>query len=326
MMISYLHISGVFVSGLCLLVRSNYAIELQLITPTEKQILLSGTNYDIKWPFRSNGTTNLTLMRMMSDSVLGGSILEIASSVPLSSGEYKWTVPLGLDINNVHFPPWAILSENEGTQTLSGAFWVNDATMHKRDDSNGIDKTTRYPNGTSDASVSTSMSSTGVGGGSGSSAKVGTVASTTIPGNDGISSSISILGTATSMINSTRHTHPTLFATSTNTLQDSTNKPPASSVKNRMPMIVGIVIGVLGLFVLVIVYIIIHHRDKHGQPLTLPWKMRGDKNALELETTANLHEMEGPGKFELHGTSRKEKIYELEGRSIKKAAPVDVGD
>ncbi|KAF7868705.1 hypothetical protein EAF04_005235 [Stromatinia cepivora] len=326
-MISYLHGFGVFVSVFCLLVRSNYATELELLMPTGKQILLSDTNYDIKWPSRLNGTISLTLMRMISDSSIGGSILEIASNVPLSSGKYKWTVPPGLDINNVHFPPWAILSDCDGTQTLSGAFWVNDVAMYKRDGSDGIDKTTRYPNGTSDVSVGTSMSSTGVGGDSGSSTKIGKVASTTTPGNDGISSSISISGTATRTINSTRHTDHTLFATSTNTLPDSTNTPSASNMKrNRIPMIVGIVVGVLGLFLLITVYIIIRHRDKHGQPLTLPWKMWGDKNALELETTANLHEMEGPGKFELHGTSMKEKIYELEGRSIKKDAPVDVGD
>ncbi|APA06352.1 predicted protein [Sclerotinia sclerotiorum 1980 UF-70] len=281
--------------------------------------------------FWSEWNYQFTLMRMISDSSIGGLILEIASNVPLSSGEYQWTVPFGLDINNVHFPPWAILSDCDGTQTLSGAFWVNDAAVLKRDDSNSIDKKARLPD--PDLTVSTSMSSTSVGGDSSSSTKIGKVTSASMLGNNGISSSISISGTATSMINSTRHTHPTLFATSTNTLQDSTNAPqdstntpPVSGEKKRMHMIVGIVVGILGLFVLVIVYINIHHRDKHEQPLTSPWKMWSDRNAVELETTANSHELEEPGKFELHGTSMKGKIYELEGKSIKKAAPVDVGD
>lgn len=91
-----------------------------------------------------------------------------------------------------------------------------------------------------------------------------------------------------------------------------------------MPMIVGIIVGVLGLFVMATVFIIIRHRDKDEKPLTLPWKMR-DKNALELQTTANLHEMEGPGKFELDVTSMKVKVCELEGRSIKKPVPIDFG-
>lgn len=237
------------------------------------------------------------------------------ANVPLSSGEYKWIVPPGLDINNVHFPPWAILSDCEGIQTLSGAFWVNDVAVYKRDDIDGIDKTTRYPNSTSDISSAT------VSGGSGSS-KVGKVASATATGNNDTPSSTSISEIATSAMNSTTqtHTHPTLFASSTNI-------PSVSNIKkNRMPMIVGIVVGVLGLFVLVTVYIVIRHRDRRGQPLALPWKKRDDKNALELETTANFHEMEGPGKFELDGTSMKEKIYELEGRSIKKTTTAEVGD
>ncbi|CAD6447217.1 fddccd3e-6071-499e-ab79-6eddd826ad0f-CDS [Sclerotinia trifoliorum] len=225
--------------------------------------------------------------------------------------------------NRIHssFSTMEILSDCDGTQTLSGAFWVNDAAVHKRDDSNSIDKKARLPDG--DVTVSTSRSSTGVNGDSSSSKNFGKVTSTTMLEKNGISSSISVLGTATGMINTTRNTHPTLFTTSTNTLQDSlqdpTNTPPASSAKKRMHMIVGIfvgiVAGILGLFVLAIVYIKIQHREKHEQPPTSPWKIWSDKERLE-----------GPGKFELHGTSMKEKIYELEGRSIKRAARVDVGD
>jgi hypothetical protein len=54
--------------------------------------------------------------------------------------------------------------------------------------------------------------------------------------------------------------------------------------------------------------------------------MRGNGNELELETTANIPELEGPGKYELECTGMKEKIYELEGRCIKKAVSADVGD
>ncbi|TGO58061.1 hypothetical protein BCON_0059g00400 [Botryotinia convoluta] len=325
-MILYLHVTCVLVSVLCLLVRSNYAIELKILTPSDRQILISGNNYAIKWHSRQSGTTNLTLMRMVTDSGVGGSTLEIASNVPLSSGEYKWTIPLGLDINNVYFPPWAVLSDCEGDKTLSGAFWVNDVAIYKRDDSSGIDKTTRYPSGTSNTTVSTRISSTVVGDGS-SSTTAEQIVSTMTSGNEYISSLGSVSGVITSTVNITAHTHPTLFATSTDTPSASTNTPSSSNIKNnRMPMIVGIITGVLGLLLLVTVYVVIRHRDQRKQPLTLPWKMRSDKNALELETTANFHEMEGPGKFELDGTSMKKKVYELEGRGIKKTASVDVGD
>ncbi|TEY61068.1 hypothetical protein BOTCAL_0175g00200 [Botryotinia calthae] len=323
----YLHVTCVLVSILCLLVRSSYAIELKILTPSDRQILISGRNYAIKWLSRQSGTTNLTLVRMVTDSGIGGSILEIASNVPLSSGEYEWTVPSGLDVNNVHFPPWSVLSDCGGDQALSGAFWVNDVAIYNREDSSGIDKTTRYPNGSSDIILSTHISSTVVGDSSTSSITVEQFISTTTSGNDDISSSVSVSGVATSTFNSTMHIHPTLVATSTNTPSAPTNTPSDSNMKrNRMPMIVGVVIGILGFFVLMIVCVVVRHRDQSRQPLTLPWKMRGDKNALELETTANFHEMEGPGKFELDGTSMKKKVYELEGRDVKKTVPVDVGD
>lgn len=198
---------------------------------------------------------------------------------------------------------------------------MNDMEIYKRDDGNSSDKTTRFPNGSSDTGSRTSSISTGAGGDSSTSAKAGNIeASTTTSGNSSISISVSISDISTSTMNSLTHTHPTLLATSTTT-------PSTSEVKkNSMPMIVGIIVGISGLFVLVIVFVIIRHRDKHGQPLTLPWKMRGDSNALELETTANLHEMEGPGKFELDGTGMKEKVYELEGRNIRKDVSVDAGD
>ncbi|KAF5869911.1 uncharacterized protein Bfra_010056 [Botrytis fragariae] len=326
-MILCLHVTCILVSILCLLVRSNYAIELKILTPSDRQILISGNNHAIKWHSRQSGTTNLTLMRMVTDSGVGGSILAIASNVPLSSGEYKWTIPPGLDINNVHFPPWAVLSDCEGDKTLSGAFWVNDVAIYKRDDSSGIDKTTRYPDSTSNITVSTHISSTFVGDGSSSSTTAEQIVSTVTSGNEYISSLGSVSGVITSTVNITAHTHPTSFATSTETLSASTNTPSSSNIKiNRMPMIVGIVTGVLGLLLLVTVCVVIRHRDQRKQPLTLPWKIRSDKNALELETTANFHEMEGPGKFELDGTSMKGKVYELEGRGIKKTASVDVGD
>ncbi|RAL65045.1 hypothetical protein DID88_001152 [Monilinia fructigena] len=172
----------------------------------------------------------------------------------------------------------------------------------------------------SDIGFRTSSISTSVGGDSSTSMSAGKIeASTTTSGSSSISSSVSISDTSTSTTNSSTHTHTTLLATST-------IKPSSSEVKkNNMPMIVGIIVGVLGLFVLVTVFVVIRHRDKNGQPLTLPWKMRGDGDAQELETTANLHEMEGPGKFELDGTGMKEKVYELEGRSIKKGVSVDAG-
>ncbi|KAA8567436.1 hypothetical protein EYC84_010451 [Monilinia fructicola] len=252
---------------------------------------------------------------MISDTGIGSTVFEIASNVALSSGEYKWNIPPGLDINNVEFPPWAILSNCEGTQALSGAFWVNDMEIYKRDDGNSSDKTTRFPNGSSDTGSRTSSISTGAGGDSSTSAKAGNIeASTTTSGNSSISISVSISDISTSTMNSLTHTHPTLLATSTTT-------PSTSEVKkNSMPMIVGIIVGISGLFVLVIVFVIIRHRDKHGQPLTLPWKMRGDSNALELETTANLHEMEGPGKFELDGTGMKEKMPEIDWLKVEMVA------
>ncbi|KAB8291098.1 hypothetical protein EYC80_009786 [Monilinia laxa] len=248
---------------------------------------------------------------MVSDTGIGSTIIEIASNVALSSGEYEWNIPSGLDINNVEFPPWAILSNCEGTQALSGAFWVNDVAIYKRDDGNSSGKTTRLPNGSSNIDFRTSSISTSVGGNSSTSTRAGKiVASTTMSGSSSISSSVSISDISTSTMNSSTHTQPTLLATST-------TRPSASEAKkNNMPMIVGIIVGVLGLFVLVTVFVVIRHRDKHGQPIPLSWKMRGDSNALELETTANLHEMEGPGKFELDGTGMK-KVYELEGVSRK---------
>ncbi|KAF7951215.1 uncharacterized protein EAE97_002766 [Botrytis byssoidea] len=326
-MILYFHVICVLASILCLLVHSSYAIELKILAPSDRQILISGSNYAIKWHSRQSGTTNLTLMRMVTDSGVGGSILEIASNVPLLSGEFKWTVPTGLDINNVHFPPWVILGDCEGDKTLSGAFWVNDFAVYKRDDSSGIDKTTRYPSGTGNITVGTHISSTVIGDGSSSSTTAEQIVSTIISGNEYISSLGSVSGVTTGTVNITAHTHPTLFASSTDTSSASTNTPSSSNIKNnRMPMIVGIITGVLGLLLLVIVAVVIRHRDQRKQPLTLPWKMRSDKNALELETTANFHEMEGPGKFELDGTSMKKRVYELEGRGIKKTASVDVGD
>ncbi|KAF7884212.1 uncharacterized protein EAF02_004548 [Botrytis sinoallii] len=326
-MILYLHVTCVLLSVLCLLVRSNYAIELKILTPYDRQILISGSNYAIKWQSRQSGTTNLILMRMVTDSGIGGPILEIASNVPLSPGEYKWTVPPGLDIKNVHFPPWVILSDCEGDKTLSGAFWVNDFAVYKRDDGSGIDKTTRYPSGTSNITTSTRISSTAVGDGSSSSTTAEQSVSTITSGNEYISSLGSVLGVTTGTVNTTAHAHPTLFASSTDIPSASTDTPSSSNIKNnRMPMIVGIITGVLGLLLLVTVCVVIRHRDQRKQPLTLPWKMRSDKNALELETTANFHEMEGPGKFELDGTSMKKKVYELEGKGIKKTASVDVED
>ncbi|TGO26097.1 hypothetical protein BPAE_0066g00230 [Botrytis paeoniae] len=250
---------------------------------------------------------------------------ETIANVPLSSGEYKWTIPPGLDINNVHFPPWAVLSNCEGDMTLSGAFWVNDIAIYKRDDNSSIDKTTRYPSGTSNTTVSTRISSTVVGDGSSSSTTAEQIVSTITSGNEYISSLGSVSGVITGTVNITAHTHPTLFATSTDTPSASTNTPSSSNMKNnRMPMIVGIITGILGLLLLVTVCVVIRHRDQRKQPLTLPWKMRSDKNALELETTANFHEVEGSGKFELDGTSTKEKVHELEGRGIKKTASVDI--
>lgn len=80
MMILNFHVFCVFVLGLCLLVYSALATELELLTPKDKQILISGSSYDIKWPSRQSGTTNLTLMRMVSDSGVGGSILKISCS------------------------------------------------------------------------------------------------------------------------------------------------------------------------------------------------------------------------------------------------------
>ncbi|TGO36195.1 hypothetical protein BHYA_0132g00040 [Botrytis hyacinthi] len=252
---------------------------------------------------------------------------EATANVPLLSGEYKWTVPTGLDINNVHFPPWVVLSDCEGDKTLSGAFWVNDFAVYKRDDSSGIDKTTRYPSGTGNITVGTHISSTVVSDGSSSSTTAEQIFSTITSGNGYISSLGSVSGVTTGTVNITAHTHPTLFASSTETPSSSTNTPSSSNIKkNRMPMIVGIITGILGLLLLVTVCVVILHRDQRKQPLTLPWKMRCDKNALELETTANFHEMEGPGKFELDGTSMKKKVYELEGRGINKSASVDVGD
>ncbi|KAF7895389.1 hypothetical protein EAF00_007203 [Botryotinia globosa] len=326
-MILYLHVTCVLVSIPCLLLHSSYAIELKILTPSDRQILISGSNYAIKWHLRQSGTTNLTLMRMVTDSGIGGSILEIASNVPLLSGGFKWTVPTGLDVNNVHFPPWVILSDCEGDRTLSGAFWVNDFAVYERDDSSGIDKTTRYPSGTGNITVGTHISSTTTGDGSSSSTTAEQIVSTITSGNEYIPSLGSVSGVTTGTINITAHTHPTLFAPSTDTLSASTNTPSSSDIKNNhMPMIVGIITGVLGLLLLVIVCVVIRHRDQRKQRLARPWKMRSDKNALELETTANFHEMEGPGKFELDGTSMKKKVCELEGRGIKKTASVDVGD
>ncbi|TGO57637.1 hypothetical protein BOTNAR_0197g00180 [Botryotinia narcissicola] len=300
-MILYFHVICVLASILCLLVHSSYAIELKILTPSERQILISGSNYAIKWHSRQSGTTNLTLMRMVTDS-------GVEANVPLLSGEFKWTVPTGLDINNVHFPPWVILGDCEGDETLSGAFWINDFAVYKRDDSSGIDKTTRYPSGTGNITVGTHISSTVIGDGSSSSTTAEQIVSTTTSGNEHISSLGSVSGVTTGTVNITAHTHPTLFASSTDTPSASTNTPSSSNIKNnRMPMIVGIITGVLGLLLLVIVCVVIRHRDQRKQPLTLPWKMRSDKNALELETTANFHEMEGPGKFELEGTSMKKK-------------------
>lgn len=79
-MILYLHVTCVLVSILCLLVRSSYAIELKILTPSDRQILISGRNYAIKWLSRQSGTTNLTLVRMVTESGIGGSIIEIACS------------------------------------------------------------------------------------------------------------------------------------------------------------------------------------------------------------------------------------------------------
>ncbi|TGO88064.1 hypothetical protein BPOR_0186g00070 [Botrytis porri] len=252
---------------------------------------------------------------------------ETIANVPLSSGEYKWTIPPGLDINNVHFPPWAVLSDCGGDKTLSGAFWVNDVKINKRDDSSSIDKTTRYPSGTNNITVSTHISSTVVGDSVSSSTTAEQIISTIISGNEHLSSLGSFSGVDTDTVNNTPYTHPTLFPTSTDTPSVSTNIPSSSNIKNsRMPLIVGIITGVLGLLLLVTVCVVIRHRDQQKQPVTLPWKMRSYKNALELETTANFHEMEGPGKFELDGTSMKEKVYELEGRGIKETVSVDVED
>ncbi|KAF7951309.1 hypothetical protein EAE96_006628 [Botrytis aclada] len=325
-MILHLHLTCVIIPILCLLVGSNYAIEFKVLTPSDRQILISGSNHSIKWHSRQNGTTNLTLMRMATESGVGGSILKIASNVPLSSGEYKWAIPSGLDINNVHFPPWAILSDCEGDETLSGAFWVNDVAVYKRDDSGGINKTTRYPSGTSNITVSTHISGTVTGDGTSSSTPAEQIVSTITSGNEYISGSGLITGVVTGTVNITAHTQPTLSVTSTDITSAPTNTPSRSNIRNnRMPMVVGIITGVLGLLLLVTVCVAIRYRDQQKQPLTLPWKMRSEKNALELETTANFHEMEGPGKFELDGTNMKEKVYELEGRGIKKTASVDVG-
>lgn len=74
----YRHLFGIITWVLSLLVHSNQATELELLMPADDELFLTGNSYDIEWPPREGGTTNLSLMRMVTGSDVGGLILEIA--------------------------------------------------------------------------------------------------------------------------------------------------------------------------------------------------------------------------------------------------------
>ncbi|KAM3078659.1 hypothetical protein ACMFMG_006527 [Clarireedia jacksonii] len=157
------------------------ALALEFHSPENEQILIAGTKFDIGWAphgGETKRTANLTLMHMLSASSIGGAFLQIATNVPIGSGKYSWIVPTaaGLDINNVHFPPWAVMArwmEGEGEEAkeqeeaLSGAFWVNEVRFWERDGvvitaaDGGLDKTSADDGGgTSTSSAAGSSTST----------------------------------------------------------------------------------------------------------------------------------------------------------------------